>query len=206
MHATTTADLERIRSVTSNYFFWQGLRLVPLGLIIAIFSFKATPWWPLAGAWGDILLFSIVAGAISTSPLIGRYYRRTFGRVRDDPDAHRRRDTMKWFLVYPLMIASLIIDIIFKPLFFITGPVWAAGIMAYWSSTGRGRPHYLVASLCMLGLTAIQWLGFVEPGKQMFSVFGLVLGAIYIIAGLLDHRELCRVLRPQKKSHDGTAV
>jgi hypothetical protein len=52
----------------------------------------------------------------------------------------------------------------------------------------------------MLGLSVLQWFGFVEPGKQMFSVFGLVLGAIYIIGGLLDHRELCRILRPVNRS------
>ena len=82
---------------------------------------------------------------------------------------------VKWFLVYPLMISSLVIDMVFKPAFFVTGPIWAGGILAYWRSTGRGRPHYLVAALCMLALSLVQWLGFVGPGRRMFSVFGLVL-------------------------------
>jgi hypothetical protein len=206
MRDTNPAELERIRSVTANYFFWQGLRWVPLGLVIMIFGLKYTPWWPLAGAWDDVFIFALVAIVTVSSLLIGRYYRRTFGQVRHDPDAHQRREAMKWFLVYPLMVASLVIDIVFKPAFFVTGLVWSAGILAYWNSTGRGRPHYLVASVGMLALSFIPWLGFVEPGKQMFSVFAVVLGATYIIGGMLDHRELCRILRPLKESQDGTAV
>jgi hypothetical protein len=58
----------------------------------------------------------------------------------------------------------------------------------------------------MLALSFVPWLGFVEPGKRMFSVFGLVLGAIYIVGGLLDHRELCQILRPVKEGQDGAAV
>lgn len=193
-------ELERIESVTSNYFFWQGLRWVPLGVVIMTLGLKYTRWWPFAGAWEDIVLFVLVAFVTAISPLIGRYYWSTFGQVRDDPDAHQRRETMKWFLVYPLMICSLVIDMIYKPSFFITGPIWAGGILAYWWSTGRGRFHYLIASLCMLILMPIPWLGFVEPGKPMFSVFGVLLGAIYIVGGMLDHRELSRILRPVKES------
>jgi hypothetical protein len=200
MHTMNPAELERIRSVTSNYFFWQGLRWVPLGVVIMALGLKDTSWWPFAEAWEDVFIVTLVALVIAVSPLIGRYYRRTFGHVIDDLDAHQRRENTKWFLVYPLMISSLVIDMVFKPAFFVTGPVWSGGILAYWWSTGRGRPHYVIASLCMLVLGPIQWLGFVEPGKQMFSVFGLVLGAIYIVGGMLDHRELCRILKPVKES------
>jgi hypothetical protein len=206
MRATSPAELERIRRVTANYFFWQGLRWVPLGIVIMILGLKYSPWWPLAGAWENIFLLAVLAIVIGISALVGRYYRRTFGHVREDPDAHQRREVMKWFLVYPLMVTSLVIDIVYKPAFFVTGFVWSVGILAYWSSTGRGRPHYLVASVGMLVLSFVQWSGFIEPGKQMFSVFAVVLGAIYIIGGMLDHRELCQVLRPLKENHDGTAV
>lgn len=193
-------EVERIRRVTSNYFFWQGLRWVPIGIVVMALGLRRTNWSPIAGAWEDLLILCLIVLVMALSPLIGVYYRRSFGDVRDDPDAHQRREMMKWLLVYPLMILSLVIDIKFKPAFFVTGPVWCSGILAYWLSTGRGRPHYLIASMSMLGLSALQSFGFVEPGKQMFSVFALVLGAIYIIGGLLDHRELCRILRPVNRS------
>src|SRR5678816_1210518 len=197
---TMNYEVERIRRVTSNYFFWQGLRWVPIGVVVMALGLRRTNWSPIADAWEDLLLLCLIVLVTALSPLIGVYYRRSFGDVRDDPDAHQRREMMKWLLVYPLMILSLVIDIKFKPAFFVTGPVWCSGIFAYWLSTGRGRPHYLIASMSMLGLSALQWFGFVERGKQMFSVFALVLGAIYIIGGLLDHRELCRILRPVNRS------
>jgi hypothetical protein len=197
---TMNYEVERIRRVTSNYFFWQGLRWVPIGLVVMALGLRRTNWSPIADAWEDTLILCLIVLVMALSPLIGVYYRRSFGDVRDDPDAHQRREMMKWLLVYPLMILSLVIDMKFKPAFFVTGPVWCSGILAYWLSTGRGRPHYLIASMSMLGLSVLQWFGFVEPGKQMFSVFGLVLGAIYTIGGLLDHRELCRILRPVNRS------
>jgi hypothetical protein len=197
---TMNYEVERIRRITSNYFFWQGLRWVPIGLVVMALGLRRTNWSPIADAWEDTLILCLIVLVMALSPLIGVYCRRSFGDVRDDPDAHQRREMMKWLLVYPLMILSLVIDMKFKPAFFVTGPVWCSGILAYWLSTGRGRPHYLIASMSMLGLSVLQWFGFVEPGKQMFSVFGLVLGAIYIIGGLLDHRELCRILRPVNRS------
>lgn len=199
-HMMNEYELDRIRDVTSNYFFWQGLRWVPLGILVMAAGIRHTPWSPLSRAWEDGLFFTIFVAVVIVSPLIGRYYRRTFGQVSDDPDLHQRRETLKWFLVYPLMTFALIIDVVYKPAFFVTGPVWSAGILAYWCSTGRGRPHYLIASVCMLLLSPMQWLGLVEPGKPMLSVFAVLLGAIYIIGGMLDHRELCRILRPLKES------
>jgi hypothetical protein len=206
MRADAGKELERIQNVTSNYFFWQGLRWVPVGFVVLLCGLRRAPWWPLTGIWNDIALFTAITVVIATSPLIGRYYRRTFGEVRDDPDTHQRREVMKWSVVYPAMLGSLIIDLTYKPAFFVSGPVWAIGILAYWWSTGRGRHHYLVAALCMGALGFVQWLEFVAPGKQMFAVFGLVLGAIYILGGLLDHFELRQLLRPIKEDQDEAPV
>ena len=97
------------------------------------------------------------------------------------------------------MLASLIIDFGYRPAFFVTGPVWAAGILAYWWSTGRGRRHYLAAAGCMASLSLLQWEGLVNPGKPMYTVFGALLGATYIVGGLLDHFELRQVLKPVKE-------
>jgi heme/copper-type cytochrome/quinol oxidase subunit 2 len=120
---TMNYEVERIRRVTSNYFFWQGLRWVPIGLVVMALGLRRTNWSPIADAWEDTLILCLIVLVMALSPLIGVYYRRSFGDVRDDPDAHQRREMMKWLLVYPLMILSLVIDMKFKPAFFVTGPV-----------------------------------------------------------------------------------
>lgn len=192
-------DLDRIRSVTANYFFWQGLRWVPLGFVIIFLGLSLAPWWPLTGFWSHVALFAAIVIATAGSSWAGTYYAQTFGRVSEKPGAHQRRATLKWLLVYPLMLISLIIDFTYGSAFFISGPVWAVGILAYWWSTGRGRRHYLVAAFCMISLSLVQWRGLVAPGKSMYAVFATLLGATYVIGGLLDHFELREVLKPIKE-------
>ena len=99
------ARLERIRGVTANYFFWQGLRLVPGGLIIVLAGLIWSDWWPFTGWMEDALLIGVLPGALGASVAIGRYYQRVFGEVRAVPRQHGRRNTIKWLVFYPAMIA-----------------------------------------------------------------------------------------------------
>jgi hypothetical protein len=199
-------DLEQIQRVTANYFFWQGLRWVPLGFVILLLGVAKLPGQPLSGIWYDIVPLVALAAAIVASSLIGRYYRYTFGQVQDNPSAHAHREIVKWLVVYPALFGTLIIDVTCTPVVYLTGPVWGAGILAYWWSTGRGRRHYLVAALAMAALNLVQGHGVVAPGKPMFGVFAVLLGAIYIVGGLLDHCELRRVLRPVSEREREAAV
>jgi hypothetical protein len=52
---TMNYEVERIRRVTSNYFFWQGLRWVPIGLVVMALGLRRTNWSPIA-ARGRTLL------------------------------------------------------------------------------------------------------------------------------------------------------
>ena len=191
-------DLERMQAVTENYFLWQGLRLVPLGVMGIFLALRlAEPsWWPLRGASEDAILLFVVVAGMGAFSWIGRYYHRSFGEVRGLPGRHSRRDAIKWWVAYPLMGLSPIVDSIIKAPVFLTGVVWAAGVVAFWASTGRGRRHYLVFAVLLAFLTFVPLLGLVPPGKPMLNLFIGTLGAIYVMAGLLDHRELVRVMRP----------
>jgi len=191
-------QLRRIESVTANYFFWQGLRWVPLGvaLLLAILIRAAQP----------VITVLLMAVALALSGAAGRYYQRTFGNVRAIPGRHVRRDRWKWFFVYPLMAASLIIDGRMPSAFFVTGPVWGAAIVAYWNSTGRGRLHYLVIAAIVAASGFAPALGMIEPGKPMLNAFFVLLGVVYVIGGVLDHYELVRILGPLPEDHDAGTV
>jgi hypothetical protein len=71
--------------------------------------------------------------------------------------------------------------------------------VAYWASTGRGRRHYLGIALLFATLTFVPTLGLVPAGKSMLGLFIGVLGGVYVLAGILDHLELVRVLRPLRE-------
>jgi hypothetical protein len=188
--------LDRIRSVTANYFFWQGLRLVPVGLILVTAGLLWTDWWPLTGWVEDVVMVAVLLAALGVSVAVGRYYQRVFGHVADIPRLHTRRNAIKWLVFYPAMIASLLIDALTQIPFLISGPIWGAAIFAFWWSTGRGRNHYLVAASLLVALAFLPTLGMVAGGRPTLSLFFIVVGGIYVVGGLLDHLELRRLLPP----------
>jgi hypothetical protein len=194
-------DLARMRAVTENFFLWQGLRLVPFGVagIFYAVHLSEPEWWPLRGAPDDLMLLAVLALTFAAFSWIGRYYDRNFGKVRGIPGRHARRDAIKWWAVYPAMGASLAVDGLLKPPIFISGLVWGTAVVAFWVSTGRGRRHYLAIAALFFALACVPTLGLLQPGKSMLSLFIAVLGGVYILAGILDHLELVRVLRPTRE-------
>jgi hypothetical protein len=142
-----------------------------------------------------VLLAVVVVGAFA-STAIGRHYQRTFGQVQGIPGHHRRRTTAKWALVYPAMAASLVVDGVLEPRIFISGFVWGAAIAAYWWSTGRGRPHYLIAVALLFAFAFLPTAGIIAVGRPILSLFFVVMGGIYIVGGGLDHLALRKVLPP----------
>jgi hypothetical protein len=188
-----TDELQRIEDVTANFFFWQGLRWAPIGVaLVAGIAFAEQ--FAATRERRILVLGGSVALGFVMSALAGRYYARAYGRVRALPDLAARRERLKWNVVYPLMLLSLIGDLMWKGPVLLSGPIWAAAIVAYRNSTGRGRAHYFV--IAALVATTFFLPLFIEPGRTTVNVFFLVIGAAYAIGGILDHLELRRILRP----------
>ncbi|HEX6177828.1 MAG TPA: hypothetical protein VF057_05680 [Thermoanaerobaculia bacterium] len=185
-------QLKTIENVTANFFFWQGLRWVPLGAVLL--AWVSLPRDFLPHDLDVAVMAAAMFFAFALSKRIGAYYERTYGRVRGIQNV--RRERWKWNFVYPLMIGSLLVDGLLHPPFLVSGPVWAAAILLYWNSTGRGRRHYLV-------IAAVVAATFFFPSLDFF--FG-VIGAAYVLGGLLDHFELTRILRPLAEDGDARTV
>lgn len=192
--AQEVARLRRMRAITENIWFWQGLRVAPLSLV-----FLATgvvlgldkPDSPLARG-------AVVAATAVSLVLIawaGTYYRRAYGHVSGVAGLHERRSRIKWSLVYPAMFASLIVDFVFALPIFVTGVVWALSLLLYRASTGGGRQHYYVIAAALFVLTfAPLYPGF--RGVELAAVFFYALAACYGVAGVLDDLELRRHFAP----------
>lgn len=197
MAEITIEDVERsarVRAVTDNFFFWQGRRFIGLGpaLIIAGLVANARLQGPLTKA----LLIAAALLALIVSAHVGRRYRAEFGSVRPIPGAHAVRSRVKWLLVYPAMLASLLIDSLYAPALpvFLSGFVWAVGLVLYRNSTGGGRVHYLTLAACLAGLGLVP-LATAINGREMVAVMMLVLGAGYTAAVLLDDDEMRDVMK-----------
>jgi hypothetical protein len=203
MASRQTDALDRINAITANFFFWQGLRWVPLGAALLVIALALAPGSLVPRSWGSPLLLASTAVALWTSTLIGRWYARSFGRVRGIPGQHARRTRTKWLVVYPALVIALLIDAILKPPVLISGIAFAAAIEAYRRSTGGGRLHYVIASGVFAVLTFAPTLGLAVPGKNALDLLVGMLGATYVIGGLLDHRELTRIF-PSPDSAPGS--
>jgi hypothetical protein len=189
------SDLRRIHAVTDNFFFWQGLRWIPLGFALMVFSIAMMPAIPLPKEirpWIGVP-FMIVAMWLSTR-VLGRYYARNFGRVRMDLSRHKTRTSVKWFVVYPSMVAGMIIDVKFHPQILVSALAFAAAIEAYRESTGGGRLHYIVAAIGFVAFSLLPLVGALANGIAAIGMVVGLTGAVYIIGGLLDHLEMVRIL------------
>jgi hypothetical protein len=190
-----TTSLREIRAVTANYFFWQGLRWIPMGVALMFTAATLAPGLAMPAAMRTWVTLPLVAVALWLSTSVaGSYYRRTFGAVVGDPVLHARRSTVKWFVVYPAMLASMIIDMKFAIPILLSGVVWGVAIELYRRSTGGGRLHYALASaaVCVCGLLPL--VDASPVGREGMTQLVALLGGIYIVGGFLDHRALARIL------------
>ena len=185
-------ELQRIEDVTANFFFWQGLRWAALGTALIV-GIVVSEQFAAREARVTVLVVSVFLGFVLSSSA-GRYYARAYGRVRARPELATRREHLKWNVVYPLMFVSLLIDALWKGPVLLSGPVWAAAILAYRNSTGHGRVHYIfIAAALAAAFFAPQFVG---RGRDTVNFFFMLVGAAYAIGGVLDHFELRRILRP----------
>ena len=199
-------DPDRVRGVTANFFFWQGLRWVPVGAALVVVAGVWSGRLPLGDGGRFVLQFGSLALALWLSGVAGRWYARHYGRVRGIPGAHARRDAIKWMIVYPALLAAMLADGLWQPPVSLSCIVFGASLLAYRHSTGGGRRHYVALAAMMVLLGLLPLAGVVPAGRAMLGPFMGVLGAVYVIGGLLDHRELTRLLPPVAAEDDARAV
>ena len=194
---------QAIESVTEHFFFWQGLRWVPLGLALMAALFVPRRMIPSEAARLAFLCAVIAAGWI-VSAAFARYYERTYGHVHGI--AHERRERWKWWFVYPMMLLALLVDAVWKGPIFVTGPVWGAAILLYRQSTGGGRLHYVAFAVLLAAIGFLPLTGVVRPGRELFNLFFGAVGAAYVLGGLLDHFEMTRILGSRAEDGDAGTV
>ena len=196
MAELTAHDIDRsqkLRAVTDNFFFWQGLRFIALGPVMILAGLVAS--LPnVHERTGDLILLGGIIVAIFASTRLGRRYRDEFGSVSPIPGAHRMRSLAKWLIVYPVMVGAFVLDLLSPTPVLVSGLVWGGAVLLYRRSTGGGRDHYLVLAAVLAGL-ALAPLAAGVTGKAMCYVLFIVLGAGFSVCAWLDDREMRRVLK-----------
>lgn len=208
-------ELRRIQFVTKFFPYMQGLRLLPIGLGMLVLAAWAS-WRESPGVVTllhpeklPVLLLAALP-VLGLYALLGVYYRRSYGMVRQ-PWTTRRRVLRAMLTV---SILGMVMGILES-----SGPSSPAPTGAFlgllglsftwcWIRSGFQAHHYFVTGMAVMMFATVHTLGFPPVGAllqtlpftseahlpevTLFSTWGVAL----VVLGLLDHRMLVSTLRP----------
>ena len=187
-------ERKRLQSAAVSYTYFKGLYAIPGGLLAIVAALGNWAWGPLQHAWVFLAVVSLLGVACL---LIARYYDEHYGRAtlstRDQVRAGAvvvlgaplvfgfsllLRSRADWSLDLPVNATAVSL---------------AALMLASYAAGGVLRRHHVIVfgTLLVAGLLPV-WNGGADP-----SNIGLCLaGVAFIVAGILDHRELVRTFGP----------
>jgi hypothetical protein len=205
----------QIQFIAANYSRLQGLRSIPVGMLVVFVSV-----WALynQGPTADLsapILVTIVAALLYW--LADHYYNRVFGKVKQTP--HQRKwefvssvgfgvlgllafglDTTE---VLPISTLGLVFAISFFEYFWRTNkPEWGT-IFTLFPENAVAAILVLVVS--MLPLFGISWWSALGIKSQVVGVF-MVVGIVIILTGIWGHIRMVHLLSTMEAKSDDITV
>ena len=207
-----TQDLERVRYVTTNFNYLQGLAMMPVGAIFLIFAAMEAGWLPMP-TWGSEVLNLVGLGvALALAWIAHQYYNRTFGRVVSESCVPRNPNWAAiigvWTLIFGLLVGALLLDSWLKPPVILFGLTMAALTFAYYWPRRSFAAHYLAIAgvIALISLFPIVGASAENPAFRPSILSFIILGLIFIVGGLFDHILLARTLKPVPEADDDKSV
>jgi len=199
-------DLKRIRFVTANYSYLQGLKWVPYGLwLLLVVALLQIPGWVRWMPWA----FAVVTGAAVLAILvIQRYYNRAFGRARPSL-AHRLWEWGFAAVGGAVALAAFWLDMTQKLPVNLVGLTCAAAILCdyarlNWYARGWFRNYALGMVLLVAAVSFLPALG--VPAWRALLVVFTAMGVVLVVLGVLDHLLLRQAMKPAPEVPDGQPV
>lgn len=206
-------DLKMIRFVTGNFSQLQGLRMVPVGLMVLLVSFWANT---LGSHKGSLLVPLVLFGAsILAYLLVDRYYSRTYGRVRQDRKLWRK-DMFLGLAGAILALVAFWVEVIFRFQYSLVGLAVVAGLIAdyfraNWRLGWRELWYYPVMAVVMLVLSLAPLIAGAEfwpsIGVKM-PVYGILMaaGIMIVLIGFWSHSYLAHTLTTLMENRNGECI
>ena len=198
-------NLERVRYVTENYEQLQGLKMVPVGILMLTISALTLLRVDLPGMSykKETILFGVlliiggmlgIAVASLAAWVIGGRYERMYGKARQLPSSRRMvvLVVLGWIAFWIAPMTDVVLQTPVYPIYLVIG---IAGIIFWWPEK-RFRVHYLVAAVTFLIVGFLPLTGML-PGNYTEALWLLFLhfGVSVVVIGLLDHLLLVRTLK-----------
>jgi hypothetical protein len=190
-------DLNQVRMITANFSTIQGLKMVPIGLMLLVITLWANFQ---SGPAPRELYFPggcIVVGSFFYW-MVSRFYARTYGSV--SPTRNQRRgEWIRGIICGAGGLAAFWLDVSLKPSFSLIGLVFAGSILAEyvrltWKVKNPILRYYPVSILLLILLSVLPVLGLawwetVGINSLMFGVC-IVAGLVFIVLGVIAHLTL----------------
>jgi hypothetical protein len=197
MTASATLPLDQIRDLAANYSDRQGLRIVPIALMLmaqTLPSYRTPP--ALFGI--DTILLTLIVG-LGGYFLIGRYYTRRFGRVEEMP-YEGVPIAGQILLVVLCFFVSVAIDLGMTPPVFVSGLLIAGWLIVTAWPSRHIRGQYLSMGIL---LAIISWAPLVgQKQPDVAASYAFVFGTMLLLAGVRDHMQFVRLFPRMETQHD----
>lgn len=199
-------NMNQVRFIATNFYNLQGLRAVPLGLLLLLVCLWSNNiQYPVRN-----FLLPVIAGLTALALLfaIDRYYLHTFGRVQRTPQS-RRLEGLVAGVGAILALGAYLLDISFDLPLSLLGLVFAAGLLAdflriTWLVKNRVLLYYPIGALLMAVVSILPLLGLPDwwhalgLRSQMIAI-ACAIGIFTMTAGVWGHLYLARTLPARTK-------
>ncbi len=200
-------NLKEIRFVATNFSNLQGLRAVPLSLLLVVICFWANG---IHGPARDFFVPALgLAGSLILLFAIDRYYLHNFGRIERTPESRR----LEWLVSVIggiLALGAFWMDVSIKLPVSLLGFTMAVCLLAdyiriTWLVKGRFLFYYPIGAILLAIVSVLPLLG-VSGWWQTFGLRSQLLGVcvafgVYAtFAGIWGHIFLVRTLPSQAEN------
>lgn len=193
-------NLKQIRMLTTNFPVFQGLKGIPLGLLLSILSMWASaqtgPAKDIVFPLGCSLVF------ICLYCIVHQFYNRIFGTVVRT-NKQKIMEGMRGLVGGVIALLAFWVDVSLKPSFSVLGLVFASALLVDYVSVTRQTKEWLLlfypaAALFMILLSVlpifgINWWNPLGIKALMYGVCTVV-GLLFIVLGVLMHISLEKLL------------
>ena len=179
-------NMEQIQYITRYYGMLQGLKALPFGLLVIALAMRDMG---ASGVATVLLLAALVLFSVT-----GRYYAKHYGSVKVHSRSAAIRETVIFLLV-------AVIVIVMENMLLFPFSLIGTGVAVIFFVLGIKMKtyYYLPLGGILLIVSFLPWVLGVPLTDRMYGSLGFVLsmtiGAVIIIAGLLDHLRLVRAMK-----------
>ena len=201
-------NMKEIRFVATNYLNLQGLRTIPVSLLLILVVLWANgSKYPISAAGWLTLIIEVVVMAAAYFG-IGQYYRHAFGQIKRTPETLR----LEWLtsIVFVILtLAAFWLDGKIKLPISLLGLVFGLLLLTdymriTWLVKGKYLLYYPIGAVLIVVVSLLPLFGL--PGwwhavglrSQIFAI-ALVIGIYMIIAGIWGQLYLVRTLSPKEE-------